>query len=60
MDEEFQALVTKGKKTQEEVDGMVQLANEVQYSILTKKLVPRTLNISSSRMMFLMHCSACQ
>lgn len=40
MDEEFQALVTKGKKTQEEVDSMIQLANEVQYSILTKKLVP--------------------
>ncbi|KAI0346258.1 SPX-domain-containing protein [Trametopsis cervina] len=40
MDEEFQALVTKGKKTQEEVDGMIQLANEVQYSILTKKLEP--------------------
>lgn len=40
MDEEFQALVTKGKKAQEEVDGMIQLANEVQYSILTKKLVP--------------------
>lgn len=40
MDEEFQALVTKGKKTQEEVDSMIQLANEVQYAILTKKLQP--------------------
>ncbi|KIP04473.1 hypothetical protein PHLGIDRAFT_31341 [Phlebiopsis gigantea 11061_1 CR5-6] len=40
MDEEFQALVTKGKKTQEEVDSMIQLANEVQYSVLTKRLVP--------------------
>ena len=40
MDEEFQQLVTKGKKSQEEVDSMIQLANEVQYSILTKKLVP--------------------
>jgi SPX domain protein involved in polyphosphate accumulation len=40
MDEEFQQLVTKGKKTQEEVDGMIQLANEVQYAILTKQLVP--------------------
>ena len=40
MDEEFQALVTRGKKTQEEVDTMIQLANEVQYSILTKKLCP--------------------
>lgn len=40
MDDEFQALVTKGKKTQEEVDSMIQLSNEVQYSILTKKLRP--------------------
>ncbi|KAI0806025.1 SPX-domain-containing protein [Irpex lacteus] len=40
MDDEFQALVTKGKKSQEEVDSMIQLANEVQYSILTKKLYP--------------------
>lgn len=40
MDEEFQSLVTRGKKTQDEVDSMMQLANEVQYSILTKKLVP--------------------
>ena len=40
MDAEFQELVRKGKKTQQEVDGMIQLANEVQYSILTKKLVP--------------------
>ncbi|KAI0368818.1 SPX-domain-containing protein [Pilatotrama ljubarskyi] len=40
MDAEFQELVTKGKKTQQEADAMIQLANEVQYSILTKKLVP--------------------
>ncbi|KZT29835.1 SPX-domain-containing protein [Neolentinus lepideus HHB14362 ss-1] len=40
MDEEFQELVKKGKKTQQEVDGMIQLANEVQYTILTKKLYP--------------------
>ncbi|EPT01373.1 hypothetical protein FOMPIDRAFT_124628 [Fomitopsis schrenkii] len=40
MDEEFQELVKKGKKTQQEVDSMIQLANEVQYSILTKKLRP--------------------
>ncbi|PSR83226.1 hypothetical protein PHLCEN_2v5788 [Hermanssonia centrifuga] len=40
MDEEFQGLVTKGKKTQEDVDGMIQLANEVQYAVLTKKLEP--------------------
>ena len=42
MDEEFQELVSKGKKTQAEADSMIQLANEVQYSILTKKLVPGT------------------
>ena len=40
MDEEFQELVRKGKKTQVEVDGMIQLANEIQYSVLTKKLKP--------------------
>lgn len=40
MDAEFQALVEKGKKTQQQVDEMLQLANEVQYSILTKGLVP--------------------
>ncbi|KAG8921063.1 vacuolar transporter chaperone [Tulasnella sp. 418] len=40
MDEEFQALVTNGKKTQQEVDGMIQLAQEVQYAILTRKLQP--------------------
>lgn len=47
MDEEFQALVTRGKKTQEEVDGMIQLANEVQYTILTKKLVPGAFVVTS-------------
>lgn len=40
MDAEFQELVEKGKKTQVQVDEMIQLANEVQYSILTKGLVP--------------------
>jgi len=40
VDEEFQQLVKKGKKTQQEVDSMIQLANEVQYAVLTKKLVP--------------------
>jgi SPX domain protein involved in polyphosphate accumulation len=40
MDQEFQDLVTKGKKSQQEVDSMMQLANEVQYAILTKKLQP--------------------
>lgn len=40
VDEDFQELVKKGKKTQAEVDTMIQLANEVQYAILTKKLQP--------------------
>ncbi len=40
MDDEFQTLVDRGKKSQEEVDSMIQLANEVQYSVLTKKLHP--------------------
>lgn len=43
MDAEFQALVERGKKTQGQVDEMVQLANEVQYSVLTKGLVPGEL-----------------
>ncbi|KAG1728126.1 SPX-domain-containing protein [Suillus occidentalis] len=41
MDAELQALVDKGKKTQAEVDSMIQLASEVQYRILTKQLQPR-------------------
>lgn len=40
MDEEFQQLVKKGKKTQQEVDSMIQLANEVQYAVITRKLQP--------------------
>ncbi|KAG8924478.1 vacuolar transporter chaperone [Tulasnella sp. 408] len=40
MDAEFQELVTKGKKTQAEVDNMIQLAQEVQYAVLTRKLQP--------------------
>ena len=40
VDAEFQDLVAKGKKTQQEVDSMIQLANEVQYAILTRKLQP--------------------
>ncbi|KAG6900596.1 hypothetical protein C0993_007819 [Termitomyces sp. T159_Od127] len=40
VDEEFQQLVAKGKKTQAEVDSMIQLANEVQYAVLTRKLKP--------------------
>jgi len=40
VDADFQQLVQKGKKTQAEVDSMIQLANEVQYAILTKELKP--------------------
>ncbi|KAJ3931709.1 MAG: VTC domain-containing protein [Lentinula lateritia] len=40
VDEDFQQLVARGKKTQQDVDSMIQLANEVQYAVLTKKLVP--------------------
>ncbi|KAK0204808.1 VTC domain-containing protein [Desarmillaria ectypa] len=40
MDAEFQQLVKKGKKTQQEVDAMIQLADEVQYAVLTRKLQP--------------------
>jgi len=40
MDTEFQQLVKKGRKTQQEADAMIQLANEVQYAILTRKLKP--------------------
>ncbi|KAG2035059.1 VTC domain-containing protein [Suillus americanus] len=40
MDAELQALVGKGKKTQAEVDSMIQLASEVQYRILAKQLHP--------------------
>ncbi|KAL4066941.1 SPX-domain-containing protein [Scleroderma citrinum] len=39
-DAEMQALADRGKKTQAEVDSMIQLASEVQYRILTRKLVP--------------------
>lgn len=42
MDVEFDALVAKGKKTSAEAENMKQLANEVQYSILTRKLGPGT------------------
>lgn len=40
MDVEMQALADSGKKSQSEVDSMIQLASEVQYRILTRKLVP--------------------
>ncbi|KAJ7158525.1 VTC domain-containing protein [Mycena filopes] len=40
VDAEFQQLVKKGKKTQQEVDAMIQLANEVQYAVLSRGLKP--------------------
>ncbi|KAH7884395.1 SPX-domain-containing protein [Phlebopus sp. FC_14] len=40
MDDELRALADSGKKTEAEVDSMLQLANEVQYRILARKLVP--------------------
>lgn len=40
MDEEFRQLVKSGKKTEQEVESMIQLASEVQYAILTRKLRP--------------------
>jgi SPX domain protein involved in polyphosphate accumulation len=40
MDDEFDALVAKGKKSEKEVEGMKQLANEIQYAIVTRKLRP--------------------
>lgn len=40
MDAEMQALADNGKKGQSEVDVMIQLASEVQYRILTRKLAP--------------------
>lgn len=44
MDDEFDALVAKGKKTEKEVEGMKQLANEIQYAIITRKLRPSELS----------------
>lgn len=36
----FEELLKKGKKSEKEVESMIQLANEVQYAVLTRKLVP--------------------
>jgi SPX domain protein involved in polyphosphate accumulation len=40
MDKEFDELVKKGKKAEQDVESMKQLANEVQYAIFSRKLVP--------------------
>jgi SPX domain protein involved in polyphosphate accumulation len=49
MDEEFDALVAKGKKSEKEVEGMKQLANEIQYAIVTRKLRPGKLSFAGDR-----------
>ena len=48
MDDEFDELVTKGKKTAKEVEGMKQLASEIQYAIVTRKLRPGKSSTLSS------------
>lgn len=40
MDETFEQLRKKGKKSDKEIDSMIKLAREVQHSILKKKLKP--------------------
>lgn len=40
MDDEFDALVKKGKKSEKEVGGMKQLAAEIQYAVVTRRLRP--------------------
>ena len=42
MDAEFDELVLRGKKSAAEAENMKQLANEVQYNILTRTLGPGT------------------
>ena len=49
MDEEFEELFRKGKKSRQEVDSMIQLANEVQYAVLTRKLQPGMYPVPLSR-----------
>jgi len=46
MDEEFEELFKKGKKSRQDVDSMIQLANEVQYTFLTRKLRPGAYLVS--------------
>lgn len=47
MDETFEALRKKGKKTDKEVDSMIKLAREVQAAVKHKKLGPGACNILS-------------
>nr|ODN99815.1 vacuolar transporter chaperone 4 [Cryptococcus depauperatus CBS 7855] len=52
MDAEFDELVKKGKKTEKEVENMKQLANEIQYAILIRKLRPVVLRTFYNRSAF--------
>ncbi|ORY25634.1 putative vacuole fusion, non-autophagic-related protein [Naematelia encephala] len=40
MDAELDALVTRGKKTAKEIENVKQLASEIQYAVITRKLRP--------------------
>ncbi|KAL4402009.1 vacuolar transporter chaperone [Malassezia pachydermatis] len=40
MNDTFEEMRKKGKKSDKEIDSMIQLASEVQYSVLSRKLVP--------------------
>lgn len=40
MDETLEAIRKKGKKSDKEIDSMLQLAHEVQYAVLERKLTP--------------------
>ena len=40
MNDTFEEMRKKGKKSDKEVDSMIQLASEVQYSVLSRKLQP--------------------
>jgi len=40
MNDTFEEMRKKGKKSDKEIDSMIQLASEVQYSILSRKLQP--------------------
>lgn len=57
MDDEFDALVAKGKKSEKEVEGMKQLANEIQYAIVTRKLQPGQSQVSPVMSRYLTPCS---
>lgn len=40
MNDTFEEMRKKGKKSDKDIDSMIQLASEVQYSVLSRKLVP--------------------